>query len=566
MREKGPRPGLLSFLTKPLAKAARRVSRRDDGTEDEDDDYDVQRLMDQALREYDDQRNPDRGRLTARLTDESFRLAAQELRQETEGAFGIKLHIISLVEFHEAVGDRWFKISDKVMLIAEGVINMHLGAGNLFGRQGSDFFVLLFRTCDNDEARLRSVTIAQELGTRLVGDQFIGEERPLALAAELDFDLGLRPDGELNIEAVQGAIGEIRSLVARDRHSPDAPAWMRPGVTDAAPPPRRSLTPCAPEPPAPEVAGPIPMSVTGKAKTAQPGQDPGWKPIQRDGAPAKSDPAWVMLERGGDGTAATSGGVGDDLPPPLPADARLALIWRPTWVAQGETIGAYKARVMRVDVQDAPALEGVLAYPRADEHGIHTLDRFAIAAAVRAFRGSETAGNGSRMILPIHWRTLTASNRGDFLVPFSQLTQQCRFERVAVDIFGIPKDTTAQALAEVVAYLRPLCREVLVRSRLSAPRAEIALDAGATMVGIDLSELAQPERTDDLVLLRALDAFANHAAKARLGTYLWGVRRRKVVVGAVQTGFALVNGPALMKDIPRPAKVLPAPKSRLTSM
>lgn len=45
---------------------------------------------------------------------------------------------------------------------------------------------------------------------------------------------------------------------------------------------------------------------------------------------------------------------------------------------------------------------------------------------------------------------------------------------------------------------------------------------------------------------------------------MWGVRRRKVIVGAVQMGFGMVNGPALMKDIPKPAKRLPAPKSRFT--
>ncbi|NFV79493.1 hypothetical protein G4223_05145, partial [Magnetospirillum aberrantis SpK] len=66
----------------------------------------------------------------------------------------------------------------------------------------------------------------------------------------------------------------------------------------------------------------------------------------------------------------------------------------------------------------------------------------------------------------------------------------------------------------------------------------------------------------DDALLAALAAFNAAAGKTRLGSYVWGVRRRKVIVGAVQAGFAMVNGPALMKNIAKPARQLPAPKSR----
>ncbi|HLO75102.1 MAG TPA: hypothetical protein VK196_01440, partial [Magnetospirillum sp.] len=161
MSKKRSRTGLLSRIAAPIANAARRVVKRSQQEQDE-----VKRLMEEALTQA--------AKAPARLTDDTFRLFTEQLAKEEEGAFQVKLHIVSLVEFREAVGDRWSKVADKVMMIAEGVINMHLGAGNIFGRQGSDFFVLLFRTCDNYEARRRSVIIAQELGTRLVGDQFIG--------------------------------------------------------------------------------------------------------------------------------------------------------------------------------------------------------------------------------------------------------------------------------------------------------------------------------------------------------------------------------------------------------
>ena len=119
-------------------------------------------------------------------------------------------------------------------------------------------------------------------------------------------------------------------------------------------------------------------------------------------------------------------------------------------------------------------------------------------------------------------------------------------------------------LGAVVARARELCREVALRTRIHDARAAMALDCGAAMIGIDMAELVAAERTGDDELLEALTAYRAEAAKARLGSYVWGVRRRKVIVGAVQMGFGMVNGPALMKDIPKPAKRLPAPKSRFT--
>jgi hypothetical protein len=134
-------------------------------------------------------------------TPDDFRLAIEQVLREEQGRFGIRTHVVSLIEFREAVGPRWPRLADKVMLIAEGVINLHLGSGNLYSRQGSDFFLLLFRNLPQAEARRRALVIAQELGTRLVGDQFRGVDIPLALAAEISLeDVFLRLTGRTLVE------------------------------------------------------------------------------------------------------------------------------------------------------------------------------------------------------------------------------------------------------------------------------------------------------------------------------------------------------------------------------
>ncbi len=580
------KPRLFSRLAAPIAKAARLVT----GRGEDDDGPDGK----PAQRTYN---------APEPLTDEAFQLAIDELLTEDNGQFQIKLHVISLVEFREAVGERWAKVSEKVMLIAEGVINMHVGAGNMVGRRGNDLFILLFRTCDLNEARRRAHIIAEELGTRLVGDQFLGAERPLALAAELDLADSLTDDGELDLTALHDVVGEVRAMVSAQAkgEAPPPPTWL---TASAAQPqdqaPRLAMGPCAPAetdpglrrhmmpgeapadsadgqgvrrhmmpgeaPPAPvetAPAGPPPKPIT-EEREISPGEDPGWQPLESEQRKREASTDWVAIEV--PGRRKTAEGEADTKlgPPRLPADAKLALIWRPTWVSANETVGAYKAHIQRVDMPGSLPLEGVAAYPRDDESAANTLDRFCIANAIRDFRASEATGNRSTIIIPVHWATLTSPRRMDYLSPFADVTQEARGARIVIDLFGIPAIATPAHVATTVQNARALCREVILRVRLStAAQTAFPLDCGITMIGLDMSELEQDERTDDTQLLDSLKRIRELADKARLGTYAWGIRRRTVVAGAVRAGFSMINGPALMRDIPKPAKVIAAPKSRL---
>lgn len=552
MSEKRSKSGLLSRIAAPITKlmARQRSGLADMSVADAEREMGLAEESARAAAA-----NPPRS-----LTPEDFSMAIGQILSEDDGKFGTKLQVISLVEFREAVGERWDKIAGKVMLIAEGVINMHIGPGNIYSRQGIDFFVLLFRSCGAQEGRRRALVIAQELGTRLIGDQFQSIELPLALAAELDMADALDPDGALNLAALEGAVDEMRSLIAETVADKTSRGWVPPATHRAQEPNglRRHMLPSTPLPKEP-IAPPIPKPdrASGSEQSRPAAKEPAWKLLE--GRKQASATAWVEIDRRDTGPTLSPG------PEPLSPETQLSLLWRPSWVAAGETIGAYKAQVQRVDAAGEPALEGARAYPRDDVLSANTLDRYAIANAVRDFRTSESNGNNSTAIIPIHWLTLSAGNRTDFLAPFADLSQASRSARVVIDLFGVPDDVTAKALAETLRAAKPLCRAVMLRGRLSTKWAQRAADCGAAAVGIDLAELAPDERTDDDDLLTALRQFHQTARKAGIGTYVWGARKRKVVAGAVQIGFGMVNGTALMKDIAKPAKLLPAPKARFAA-
>ena len=246
----------------------------------------------------------------------------------------------------------------------------------------------------------------------------------------------------------------------------------------------------------------------------------------------------------------------------MPGDAILSLAWRPTWMASGEVIGGYKARINRVDVPGEAPREGCRAYPH-DGESAPTLDRFVIGAGVREMRSPETAPSRSIIIMPLHWASASSPQRLSLLAPLGDLPEEARANRLIIDLFGVPDGVSDSQLAATIQALKPLCKEVMLRVRLAHPRAPRAAECGITTIGIDLAELPPDERTDDDSLLDALARLHQNAVSVRLGVYAWGIRRRAVVVGTVQGGFAMINGSGLMKDLARPAKILPAPRSRL---
>lgn len=555
MNAKRTAKSLLNRLTRPLAAIGRRLTTREENEANQDA---------ASSEPFDD-----------RLVDDSFTLTLDEMLAEDAGRFQVKLQIISLVQFREAVGEKWTRLSEKVMLIAEGVIAQHLGAGNVCGRQGQDFFVLLFRSVPHAEGRRRAILIAQELGTRLLGNQFIAGDQPLALAAELDLADAIGPDGRLKPAALADAIAATRAQIARDT---PAGAGREPIlVTDSRGGSRRSLLPGQEggsddwSDRATETAwagrtdhrdiDPIdPRWEKLSNGQPRPPTEPDWKPLETEQKRSRSEPDWKPLE-----TARRVPEQRPDSPPPLPADAVLSLSWRPTWMGSNETLGAYLARVARVDQPGQKPREGSRAYPFDGGDSALRLDRAVVAGAVRELCAVDAPTPRAALILPLHWASVSSARRLSLLAPLADLSDGQRGGRVVFELFGLPDDLATHDLGATISALRPLCREVMLRVSLDQPRAARAADCGASAIGTDLDDLSAASSADDDDLLDALAGLHQKADAARLGVYVWGLRRRAIVTGTVIGGYSLVNGPALMKDLPRPARVLPAPRNRFAT-
>lgn len=437
----------------------------------------------------------------------AFEQAVRKLSALSDGGAG-RLRVVSLAEFKDAVGDKWPRLADKVAIVADNLIRRHIGPGNLYQRQDEDTFLLAFVTVSPDEARRRATAIAQDLSRFLLGERCIKGERPLAVAAHIHPRRALDKDGQVDYAALRSALAESRSFLDHLGDCPDEDGlegWQE-------------LKPEAPRRPV----------VTEWEPIVVPRQKPPEEPWQ---------------------------GVG-----PLPATGKLSLLWRPTWVAEGEAISAYSARVVRVDGEDAPPLEGPLAYPGEDPATALRIDRFVVSAAVRDLR--DVQGAGASVIIPVNWSSMARDRRGPVVAVLADLTEEMRHSRVMMEVFRIPDDAAEAEIEEVSGFLRKLCGDVLLRMRLSSPLVGQAGRLGATKVGLDLSELRPDERMNDDKLLETLERLQGSADYHGIGSYVWSARRRRVVGEVVQSGFEMVNGPGLMRDVGRPAVVVPAPRQR----
>ena len=595
---------LLTRLTRPLTALGRRPSADDE----------IAAGLEQALAAAADDAPPAEA-FDDNVVAEDFSLTLDQMLAEDAGAFQLKLHIISLVQFREAVGDKWKRLSEKAMLIAEGVIAQHLGPGNASGRMGQDFFVLLFRAVPPEEGRRRAHLIVRELGARLLGDQFVAGDEPLALAAEISVAEALDSSGGINPEALDRSVAEERARIeaaapakraearmvsAADRRIEDrlvpegmsgiaaasgATDWKKNGTDGAA---GRIEPKWGDLPDQGDGAGPA--TWREQTRPTEGGTDePKWRDLSRP-APAEGDaPQWRDLperasERAGADPdwGALAGGPrrpadepawlnlapGLDVTPPAPAPdlppgAQVGLRWRPTWIARPEeSIGAYLARIHRRDPPHATVHDGSLAYPEEGGETAFRLDR-ALIGAVGRLLGAATAPT-ARLILPLHWASVADARRLTLLAPLGGLGD-ARRAALAFDLFGVPDDVSRHDLGVVIQALRPLAGSMLLRVPPDRPRAPRAADCGADAIGLDLDQLGPgwQERPDLLASLLA--DLRDRAAAAGLGCYAWGLRRRAGVVAAVLGGFAYVNGPGLMRDFPAPDRSLPAPRDRFAS-
>jgi hypothetical protein len=261
----------------------------------------------------------------------------------------------------------------------------------------------------------------------------------------------------------------------------------------------------------------------------------------------KSSPAWLeeqLYEQ-------ASQSQGQTHHTHLKPESTLSLLWTPTWVTNKRRIGAFHARVIRLDSEIGPTLEAGEAYEGISPIEVLTLDRFVAAAAAHELNNQFFSHDAWGLTVPVHWISLAPRWRECIRLPFEKCPPKARRKLLKIEIFGLDPSISSVILRSMFDPLERLGCDIMARLPLGAPEMISSLRS-VRAVGVDLSELDDAEKVGDEELFKKLARFRDAARSHKLACYVWGVRRRALIARIVRAGFSLVNGPGVMRAVPNP--------------
>ena len=495
-----------------------------------------------------------KARRTGCLTVEAFAVELVRLRDDAAGP-SPRLHVFSVSDFRNAVGGKWGRLCGFVEVAVESIIRRHVDTEqDIFTHLDAEIACLAMPNTSRSETRTRVAAIARDIAAHLFGDTVIDGRRPQVLAANLPLDEALTVDGEMDREAIDHALGKAGEALAAA-----SIAGGGHGRSAAMAPHRATLAALM----ASEAVGPEPrdgasgaafaISGSGPTQVAAPRWfDPGNARLH--GADAERQVLTIPRDHQAkawkDGAAAI-----DRVTSTLTPESALTLVWSPTWVTSSRAVGAFHARIIRVDSENAPSLEGVHAYRDLASVEVLTLDRFVTTQVARELKTLFYNGQRVGLTLPIHWMSLSSKWCDCIRMPFEDCPPDARRKFLKIEVFGLSPPISPANLRRMFEPLERIGCDVMVRLPLSAAGIIPSL-SHLRAVGVDLAELTEDERVGDDALFARLEEFRAAARQVKIASYVWGVRRRPLIAKVVASGFSLVNGPGVMCDLSRP--VLPS--------
>ncbi|RAU20599.1 hypothetical protein CU669_17340 [Paramagnetospirillum kuznetsovii] len=467
------------------------------------------------------------------------------------------LHVFSLSDFRSAVGAKWERLGGLVEVAVESIIRRHVNAEkDIFTRLDAEIACLALPNASRSETRTMVAAIARDISAHLFGDAVIDGRRPQVLAANLPLDDALTDGGEMDREAIDHALARAGAALAEGLAAMGAAGGM------AAPYRAQLSSLMTPEDAARMEAEAAREKKKGyaisggeRAKMAE----PDWLITEERASPSSTakrgadaerrvlDMSKERKEKAPEQVMRIEGRGGSALTP----DTALTLVWTPTWVTGRRAIGAFHARVIRSDKDNTPTLEGVHAYDGLQPIEALTLDRFTVTQTARELKSLFYSRQKIGLTLPVNWMSLSPKWRDVIRIPFEDCPVEARRKFLKIEVFGLTPGIPAHVLRRVFEPLEKIGCDVMARLPLTAVDMIPAL-SHLRAVGVDLAELADDERVGDDDLFARLEVFRLEAKKAKVATYVWGVRRRPLIAKLVEAGFSLINGPGVMCDLSHP--------------
>jgi len=462
------------------------------------------------------------------------------LKEEEDEDIG-KLHVLSLTEFHQALGDTWDAREAKIFLLTEGVLRDRVGLGNRWEHHSKEIYIMLFPTLSEIEADARAFEIAEELGRKIIGDRFDGERRPLVRIAGVDPKDALSADGTLNIELLEKAGREGQSAGSTqdqgkkkqqddDDHTGEkGPDWQKKKWEH-----EDHQTDWQAQQHARSESSGGNWEKSQRAKSPELNAD--WVSLKREEEKkAKEEPQWVTLEKK------------DESAPPKVQAAKPAtkttfsLEFAPCWDKESQRLYIYRALFSVVNAKGEKR-QGPPAYPlRAQDPQKLKTDLWVLQQTGKALFTMQTRNIVTPVFIPFQSSSLRGDNLEKVVTALDQYTPALR-QRFFIPEILDDGQWTQDDLKHLCTTLKDRV-QALALSPSPASNFQPPLCAGLDWVGIDFSDLS----ADSGITPERLDALLTEISNIGAKPYAFGLRRRAQIQDMLESKMELISGVALVK-------------------
>lgn len=453
-----------------------------------------------------------------------------------------KLHVLSMTEFHQALGDTWDKREAKIFRLTEGVMRDRVGQGNRWEHQSQEIYIMLFPTLSEIEADARAYDIAEEVGRKIIGDRFDGERRPLVRVAGVAPKDALKEDGSLNIEFLEkaGRAGEAAGS-AKTKGANDNAQEKTPHKTGINP--------------QQQTHGQQDDKANWKEHHLAHGENnPDWQKEHKK-PPSMSEAEWVQLQRERKENSKdepqwvvmTKEKQEKNTKTPLPPKKdkpTYAVEYAPCWEKASQSLRLYRARFCYTS-PTGQKLEGSKAYGKANDQQKLKTDLWVVQQTAKALLPFNTQNIITPVLIPMHSPSLRGKNLQTILETLAKFTSSLRERFLIVEILD-DGQWTPENLQQTTAALNSVVAGTALTLNAETQFAT-ELCEGLNWVGIDFSILNAQNGISLPQLEKRLAEITALPAKP----YALGLRRRDQVNDMLEIGMELISGVALVRNTPK---------------
>lgn|GEM_PF-1774423 len=489
-----------------------------------------------------------------------------------------KLYVLSLTEFHTALGEMWDKREAKIFLLTEAVLRDYVGDGNRWEHRSKEVYVMLFPTLSQMEAEARTFDVAEQLGLKIIGERFDGERRPHIRFAGVDPKDALNEDGTFNIEALEKA-GRAGKSAGGDNADNTNGDYKIQGLSEGGPehaPPNAEQGPNWRKKEHESIQRPDKWKDNPHAHQDENGNwhenehaaqeantnwkkgqhhtgmrnDPNWEKDTAEHHVGPSDDAqWVSISN----KEKTHPTAQKESSKATPTKSNYSLSFAPCWIRKTESLSHYKS-LLNYETKEGDLLEGLNAY--AEHKTVEQrlkIDLWVMQTTAKSLFPMFTKKVKTPIFIPIHSSSLREPAQSPFFEGLNKFSAPLRKDYFILEIID-DGEWDEKSMQNIVAKIKDLGLDIAL-SPSAKHDFKAPLCQGLSWVGLDLSILEEnteisPQRLKDL---------QSEITTLNAQSYVFGIKNRTQLADMLNLGAALLSGPALVRTTKklRPAFDLP---------